>query len=288
MVRPNEQLGSLLMAIFKHAQSESNKTFETPQPNDLVSTGAALREGREAQRLSLHDLASQLNMGDEQLTALETGDRSNLPEAVFIRASVRRVANKLGLDPEPLIAQLRDLDQTSAQQTSQPIPDPNSLLNANRSMGSATAKKPLRLGWGWLRFASGLAAVSAVAVAGWRWSQTTNFQTQQPLQPSNEVAAKPVASPTASAQNKAPNTVTIITSQPSWIAIRNRGGALLFEGMVEREKTLTTSQPLEIYAGRPDLVQVLSGRDQQGPLGSIDQVRWYPINAAPSPTAATL
>jgi hypothetical protein len=131
-------------------------------------------------------------------------------------------------------------------------------------------------------------AVSAVAVAGWRWSQSTNFQTQQPPQPSNEVAAKPVAAPTSSVQNKAPNTVTIITSQPSWIAIRNRGGALLFEGMVEKEKTLTTSQPLEIYAGRPDLVKVLSGRDQQGPLGSIDQVRWYPINAAPSPTAATL
>jgi len=274
------------MALFNHAQSVSGKTNETPQESHLACTGAALRERREELGLSLHDLAEQLHMGDEQLSALEAGDRHNLPEAVFIRASVRRVANKLGLDPEPLITKLRDLDQGESSVASKRQVDQDPRLN--NKVSRPTANKEPRKRWGWLRLASGLAAVSAAVVAGWSWSQSANLQTAQQQAPKNSPLAQPAATQSPSPQGKSPKTVTIITSEPSWISIRNQSGEQLFEGIVDKEKTLTTDQALEIYAGRPDLVQVNFGSGQQGPLGPIDQVRWYTITDEQSPTAPTL
>ena len=276
------------MALFNQAQHESSLTNQTIEVNNLVSVGAALRGKREEQGLSLNDLAEQLNMGDEQLLALEAGDRSNLPEAVFIRASVRRIANKLSLDPEPLIAKLRDLDRHDASQTSKRRVDQDPLLNNKGAKPAANANNEKQRHWRWLRLASGLAAASAAIAAGWSWSQTANLVNTKQQQGLSKPVAKPVATKTPTLGRKSPKTVTILTSEPSWIAIRNQRGELLFEGMIDQEKTLITDQALEIYAGRPDLVRVNFGSGQQGPLGPIDQVRWYPITPAPTPTASTL
>ena len=275
------------MGLFNHAKREPSHTNETADVNQLASTGASLRGKREELGLSLHDLASQLNMGDEQLSALEAGDRSNLPEAVFIRASVRRIASKLGLDPEPLISQLRDLEQGESSVTSKRGVDQEPRLNNNDSRPAANANEQRRH-WHGIRLASGLAVASAAIAAGWSWSQTANLVPAQPQQALSQSVTKPVATKTPSLQEKSPKTVTILTSEPSWIAIRNQGGDLLFEGLVDQEKTLPAGQALEIYAGRPDLVRVNFCSGQQGPLGPIDQVRWYPITAAQSPPAPTL
>ena len=276
------------MALFNHGQRESGQTHDRVEVNHLVNAGAALRQKREEQGFSLHDLASQLNMGDEQLSALEAGERSNLPEAVFIRASVRRIANKLGLDPEPLIAKLRDLDQGESSVAPKRQVDQAPRLNNKESRPAANANKEQRGHWHWLRLASGLAAASAGIAAGWTWSQTANLVPAKQQQELSQPVAKPVATQTPTLGRTSPKTVTILTSEPSWIAIRNQNGELLFEGMVDQEKTLTTDQALEIYAGRPDLVRVNFGSGQLGPLGPIDQVRWYPITPEPSPTAPTL
>ena len=77
-------------------------------------------------------------------------------------------------------------------------------------------------------------------------------------------------------------------TKPSWIAVHNQDGEELFAGMLDKEKTFTASEGLEIYAGRPDLVSVKSAGNQQGPLGPIDQIRWYRISAAPEPINPTL
>jgi len=276
------------MGLFNHAKREPSHTNETADIHQLASTGAALWRKREELGLSLHDLAAQLNMGDEQLSALEAGERSNLPEAVFIRASVRRIASKLGLDPEPLIAKLRDLDQNESSVASKRQVDQTPRLNNKESRPAANTNKEQRGHWHWLRLVSGLAAASAAIAAGWSWSQTANLVPAKQQQELSQPVAKPVATQTPTLGRTSPKTVTILTSEPSWIAIRNQGGDLLFEGMVDQEKTLPAGQALEIYAGRPDLVRVNFGSGQQGPLGPIDRVRWHPITAAQSPPAPTL
>ena len=82
-----------------------------PSPNNatggLSALGEALRQGREAQGLSIAELAGRLNMGLEQLQALEAADTSRLPEAVFVIAQARRVASSLAIDISGPLQMLR-------------------------------------------------------------------------------------------------------------------------------------------------------------------------------------
>ncbi len=74
----------------------------------LQKVGEFLREARQGRNLSLEDLSSSLRIGKEQLIALEEGDESSLPERVFIRAMVRRIAEKLNLDTSFILDELNE------------------------------------------------------------------------------------------------------------------------------------------------------------------------------------
>ena len=56
----------------------------------------------------MEDLSSSLRIGKEQLIALEEGDEKSLPEKVFIRAMVRRIAEKLNLDTSFILEELNE------------------------------------------------------------------------------------------------------------------------------------------------------------------------------------
>jgi len=74
----------------------------------LQKVGEFLKEARQGRNLSLEDLSSSLRIGKEQLIALEEGDESSLPERVFIRAMVRRIAEKLNLDTSFILDELNE------------------------------------------------------------------------------------------------------------------------------------------------------------------------------------
>ena len=74
----------------------------------LQAVGEFLREARQGRNLSLEDLSSSLRIGKEQLIALESGDESALPEKVFIKAMVRRIAEKLSLDTSFILEKLNE------------------------------------------------------------------------------------------------------------------------------------------------------------------------------------
>ena len=268
--------------------SDPQRDSKQDDISDLQHVGQVLQRAREAQGLSLHALADSLHMGDEQLKALETGDRAHLAETVFVRATVRRVASKLRLDPEPLIAALRSLDG----------PQPLRRLSG-RSQRAETPirphESPAARRRGLIRLATATTAVLATLAAGWSWGQSTLLRQAKdneaaPSGPASSGASQTTRHPRASSHTSSSGapTLTIRTSEPSWIALRNQNGELLFEGMVDKEKTIAASEGLEIYAGRPDLVSVNGAGQHQQPLGPIDQIRWYRISAGPAPTNPTL
>ena len=73
----------------------------------LRLVGQVLKDGREQRELNQQQLANRLHIGVEQLVALETGRIDGLPEPVFVKAMVRRIASYLQIDPDPLVAQLQ-------------------------------------------------------------------------------------------------------------------------------------------------------------------------------------
>lgn len=64
--------------------------------------GAQLRAAREAQGISLGDMAVRSRLSVAQVRALEDEDVSALPEPVYVRAFIRGCAHSLGLDPQAL------------------------------------------------------------------------------------------------------------------------------------------------------------------------------------------
>lgn len=74
--------------------------------------GVALRRGREATGLSLEDVSTQLKITSRRVDALESERLEDLPEGPFLRGLLRNYAKLLGMEAEPLLAQLPS--QTSA------------------------------------------------------------------------------------------------------------------------------------------------------------------------------
>ncbi len=76
--------------------------------SSLQKVGEFLKEARQGRNLSVEDLSTSLRIGKEQLIALESGNESALPEKVFIKAMVRRIAEKLNLDTSFILEELND------------------------------------------------------------------------------------------------------------------------------------------------------------------------------------
>ena len=92
----------------KSEGKKSDSNHVANKKNALKTVGDFLREARQGRNLSVEDLSSSLRIGKEQLIALESGDESALPEKVFIRAMVRRIAEKLNLDTSFILDELNE------------------------------------------------------------------------------------------------------------------------------------------------------------------------------------
>lgn len=75
--------------------------------NSLREVGAVLKKARQEKSLEIKNLAEDLKMGEEQILALEKGLKNSLPETVYIKAMIRRIAEKLNLDSTSLMEKLQ-------------------------------------------------------------------------------------------------------------------------------------------------------------------------------------
>ena len=114
----------------KSEEVKSDSTHFANKKPALETVGDFLREARQGRNLSVEDLSSSLRIGKEQLIALESGDESALPEKVFIRAMVRRIAEKLNLDTSFILEELNQ-KKTNEPKTSPVIKKKNTKKNIN-------------------------------------------------------------------------------------------------------------------------------------------------------------
>ena len=109
----------------KNEHKKSDSDHIATNKTELRIVGEFLREARQGRNLSLEDLSSSLRIGKEQLIALESGDESALPEKVFIRAMVRRIAEKLNLDTSFILEKLNEKKKNE--------PKPNPIIKKKNS-----------------------------------------------------------------------------------------------------------------------------------------------------------
>tara|TARA_Y100001968_G_scaffold317061_1_gene345620 strand:- start:192 stop:695 length:504 start_codon:yes stop_codon:yes gene_type:complete len=96
---------------------KSDNSYLANAKSPLKKIGEFLREARQSRNLSVEDLSSSLRIGQEQLIALEEGNENSLPEKVFIRAMVRRIAEKLNLDTSFILEELNEKKKNEPKYT---------------------------------------------------------------------------------------------------------------------------------------------------------------------------
>ena len=84
------------MEEIKSFKKDNNKS----ENSSLKRIGNFIKEARLSRDQSIEELASDLKIGAHQLKAIEEGNEEKLPEEVFVKAMVRRIAQKLKVDTE--------------------------------------------------------------------------------------------------------------------------------------------------------------------------------------------
>ncbi|MGD9255423.1 MAG: helix-turn-helix domain-containing protein, partial [Chromatiales bacterium] len=108
----------------------SEKTENTEETQEFAaakSAGSMLREAREAAKLSIDEVASELHLVSGIVTALENGDRSKLPSRVFTLGYIKNYAKLVNIPYEQVKTAFDDFTDDGIPVLNQPrarqIPD---------------------------------------------------------------------------------------------------------------------------------------------------------------------
>ena len=262
-----------------------------------MALAAALTQARLGAGLSVAELAKRLNMGGEQLEALESGDLDRLPEQVFVIAQARRISQSLGVTIDAEIQALRQ----SGSLNTRPIELQNLKLKAEIEAPPGPEANQAPRANGMVPVLASLALASGVAAGSFALWQQWQGRQQQAIQ-TKPVQVKPVQTkpaPTkktttkqaqAVAQVQAPaltqtgaTSLTLSSSSNTWLEVKTLKGKQLFRGDFKGRKGFPLNEGLRLLAGRPDLVLVQVGATAARPLGPISEVKWQTFAAPKAP-----
>jgi len=232
--------------------------FNSTQPDGAapLGVGATLRAAREAQGLSLKDIAARTRITARHVEALEVGDYDSLPGRPYALGFARSYAKAVGLDEAPIAEAVR-------RELSARAPAPETRVIHQFEAGDP-AKTPSRL-------ISWLAGLLVVAVLGlglvfWRsyyWPSAELPALVGPEQP-KPVAAKPAAQPSAPAPAARPNGPVVFTAQEDriWVKFYDGSGKQLVQKLMTKGETYTVPDGVtdpKLWTGRPDALTITIG-----------------------------
>lgn len=278
-----------------------------PTASEASNPGERLQQARQQQGLSREQLASKLHMRVDQLEALECLQQERWPEDVFTIAQVRRLADALGLDAEPLVASFRSQLQARQHNTSaaahavmqasvQRHAPVNSREDSRREGNSSRERSSTpsaeraaerqsqqrrSAGLGWLLPSAVVVGVLAVGGAGLHHLASNGLLKL----PTAGQATPPSSKPAAQAAVALPKELklSISNNEAVWLAVRKlENQQLLFEGLFQQTKprSFPLGQGLQVLAGRPDLVLVGLGDQPPKTLGPIVPIQWETFKPA--------
>ena len=257
-------------------------------PKGLIRVGQIIREGREHRGLSCEQLASSLHMGVEQLAALESGASQRLPEPVFVKAMVRRLAGHLRLDADELVAELGPTKRavSSISALNAPLPPGTASLDSR-----SPQRRPLVLLFALMLVGGGasytlwqgslgqgtspLPKDGTSVMASDQTPETAAVETAVIETPSTETAV--TESPASPAPDPALPAVVLVelsSKEPVWIALR-RGEDIEFQGILEKPLSIDEPSAVELWSQRPDLVTVSVTDQEPRSVSDSREDRWH-------------
>ncbi len=226
-----------------------------------VSVGQVLREAREAQNITLEDVAMRLRLMHRQVEAMETDDFGSLGQPVFARGFVRNYARLMGLQPETLLARMEGAPA-----------EPTPVAPVEPPMPSSWLTSP------WLiLFLLGVLVVVAVPISLYWWLNSDAEEAQHAVIPMKQ------ASPPAPAVT---SVVPSIADVPAEAPVSPTEPVVATEAAVETDVPPVAAPPaarsqLHLEFGEESWVEIkdASGRTlhrQLNPAGSSADIQGQP------------
>lgn len=234
-----------------------------PARSLTLPVGDQLRAAREAQGLTLGDVAERTRVPSRHLLAIESGDHRGLPAATYSSGFVKTYARLLGLDGQTLAQQFRtELAQTAPRSPFQEIYEP---ADPARTPSRAVA---------WI----GL-LVAVVALLGFLYWRGTRSEDPVRVAAAATDTAAPAPAPKAPATPApiapvASGPAVLTADSPVWLRITDAGGTKLFEGTLDTGKSFTVpaeAHDPRLMTGRPNALRVTIGTTEIPPLGPPEQ-----------------
>lgn len=228
---------------------------------DGITVGEQLRSAREAQGLSLEDVAARTRIPTRHLVSLETSEWDKLPAPTYTMGFAKSYATVLGLDRTEIGDALR-AEMGSGALASRP------------EAQVFEPADPARVMPRWLVIAALLALVAAAAVFLILRNRELNGPDE--VTPTAEQSApSPAANAAAPAAAPAqPNgQVVLIANEPVWIQVSERGGQTLFQGELaagQRYDVPATAAAPVLRTGRPQSLRISVGTADAPAVGPAD------------------
>lgn len=227
----------------------------------LDTPGAKLRAAREAQGLSIQDVATRTRIAQRQLEAVERDDYAALPGIPYAVGFARAYARAVDVNEVEIAADVRRAVH-------------NSDMGANRyeAYEPVDPKRVPSRALAWTA-----AIIVLLLVAGftlWRTQYMTPPTSEEIAQEQKAppvAATRPAAAPTAP---RGPQPVVFTAVDDVWLRIYDEAGERLKDGLMKKgerfELPATARNPM-ILTGRPQALSVTVGGRAIPPLGAADR-----------------
>lgn len=232
--------------------------------------GAKLRAGREAQGLSIQDVATRTRIAQRQLEAIERDDYGALPGIPYAVGFARAYARAIGMDEVEVAADVRRAVHESD-------------LGANRYEAfepvDPARVPPRRLAWV-------VAAIVVLLIAGYTLWRTQVLTPPMGEQIAQQQTPQPAAARPAGTRAPIPpaaRAVVFTATDDVWLRIYDEAGERLKDGLMKKGESFTlpaTAKGPMILTGRPQALSVTVGGKPIPPLGAADRtIADVPVSA---------
>ena len=252
------------------AENTEFDTGTTILPDAQPATpGAKLRAARDAQGLSIQDVASRTRIAQRQLEAVERDDYAALPGIPYAVGFARAYARAVDMDEVAIAADVRHAVH-------------NSDIGANRYEAfepvDPARVPPRRLAW--VALAIVLLLVAGYAV--WRTQALTPPTGEEIARDeSRPVPARTVGTPAPTPPSAQPVVFTAVDDV--WLRIYDEAGERLKDGLMKKGESFTLPASAKgpmILTGRPQALSVTVGGKPIAALGPADRtISDVPVNA---------
>jgi cytoskeletal protein RodZ len=249
-----------------------------------VSIGQTLAEAREKAGLTVEQVAAATRIRRTLVMDIERDNFTSSGGDFYARGHVRTIAQKVGLDPAPLLAEF-----DAARPEAAPP-------RATDVFESETAARPERRGPNWtaaMALALALVLVYGIAQVVTRdrpvATEGLDGKDRATTSASPSPSPSPSQTPTGggSAVAQAPRsrvTVVLRAKDTSWVQATTASGEELFQGLLEDEtRTFTDRQRIKLVIGNAGAVTLtVNGTPigSPGPPGQVARVQFTPKDPA--------